>query len=57
MPALKVRNRNPDLGASENIYLISGSKTFAIRVSNVGKTPFYLLFQQILSTFRLTGHG
>ena len=54
VPVLKVRNRNPDFGRSENIYLVNGSNTIAIRISNVDKPKFYLLAQQLLSTIRLT---
>jgi hypothetical protein len=46
--ALKVVNRNPDSTESENIYVVRGSRTFAIRM------PSNALCQQILSTFRFT---
>jgi len=48
MRALKVRNRNPDSGESENIYLVNGSNTFAIRTSKG-----CVICQQVISTFRL----
>lgn len=51
-PALKVKNRNPDSTESENVYVVNGSTTFAVRVSNIEVTPFYLLCRQMISTFR-----
>jgi hypothetical protein len=50
--ALKVISRNPDSTESENIYVVHGSKTFAIRAEL--NTPSYPLYQQMLSTFKFT---
>ena len=50
--ALKVKNKNPDSGESENIYLCNGSKTFAIRASNIRNVSFYTRYQQMVSLFR-----
>jgi hypothetical protein len=52
MPALKVKNRKPDSGESESVYIVNGSKTFAIRASSTQTRSFYLLYRQMLSTFR-----
>jgi len=51
--ALKVINRNRDSTESENIYVVHGSKTFAIHADR--NTPSYQLYRQMLSTFRFTG--
>lgn len=48
--ALRVINNNPDSTQSENIYLLKGVKTFAIR-TNWGADSQQLL-QRIISTFR-----
>ena len=50
--ALKVINRNRDLTESENLYLLSGSKTFTIHADRI--TSSYQLEQRILSTFKFT---
>ena len=47
--ALKVINRNADSTESENIYIVHGSKTFAIRADSSSR-----LFQRMLSPFRFT---
>ncbi len=50
--ALKVINRNPGSTQSENIYVVRGSKTFAI-----GADPnmsSYRVYRRMLSTFRFT---
>ena len=51
--ALKVLSRNPDSTQSESIYVVHGSKTFAIRGPdlNVGS---YQVYQQMLASFRFT---
>lgn len=54
LQALKVKNRSPDSSESENVYVVNGSKTFAIRASNAQIAPFYMLYRQMLSTFRFT---
>jgi hypothetical protein len=46
--ALKVINGNQDSTSSENIYLLYGQKTFAIRTSR--NTPSYATYQRMLST-------
>jgi hypothetical protein len=50
--ALKAINRNPDSTESEHIYVVHGSKTFAIRADR--STPFYPVYQRMLATFRFT---
>lgn len=50
--ALKVINRNRDATESENIYIVHGSKTFAIRTER--STPSYKVYERMLSTFRFT---
>jgi len=50
--ALKVITRSPDSKESENIYLIHGSKTFAIRAER--NTASYAMYQRMLSTFQFT---
>jgi hypothetical protein len=50
--ALKVISRNVDSTESENIYVVHGSKTFAIRAGR--KTASYPLYQRMLSTLRFT---
>ncbi len=52
--ALKVTNRNRDSTESETIYIVHGSKTFAIGAAR--NTPSYKLYQQMLSTFKFTSH-
>ena len=54
--SLKVKNRSPGTGISENLYFVKGSKSFAIRASNTMDASFYSLYQQALSTFRFTDH-
>jgi len=46
--ALNVKNKGADSSWTSNIYVIAGSKTFAIRISNAGSA----LFRRMLSTFR-----
>jgi len=53
--ALKVINSNRDSTESENIYVVHGSKTFAIRADR--NVPSYQLYRQMLSTFRFTGQS
>ncbi len=53
MRALKVINRPPESTKSENIYLVHGSKTFAIRA--YPHPSSYPVYQGMLATFRLTG--
>ena len=50
--ALKVINRNRDSTTSENIYVVHGAKTFAIRTGR--NTPSYAIYLRILSTFRFS---
>ena len=50
--ALKVINRSPDSKESESIYVVHGSKTFAIRAER--NAPSYSTYQRMLSTFRFT---
>lgn len=50
--ALRVVNRNSDSTESENIYVLYGSKTIAIRFGKDG--PSYSLFTRMLSTLRLS---
>jgi len=47
-PALKVTNKGADSIETSNIYIVNGSKTLAIRISNTHKA----LYEQMLSTFR-----
>jgi len=49
-PALKVLNKGADANETLNIYVINGSKTFAIRISNARNA----VYQQMLSTFRFS---
>jgi hypothetical protein len=53
MRALKVINRPPESTKSENIYLVHGSKTFAIRA--YPRRSSYPVYQRMLATFSLTG--
>ena len=50
--ALKVISRNADSTESENIYVVHGSKTFAIQAQR--NMPSYPLYQRMLSTLRFT---
>ncbi|HWZ30814.1 MAG TPA: hypothetical protein VNX18_05755 [Bryobacteraceae bacterium] len=53
--ALKVRNGDRKSNESENIYVLNGSKTFAIRASDLNNAAFLRLYQQVIRTFRFTG--
>lgn len=48
--ALRVTNGNLDSTSSENIYVLDGKKTFAIRASR--NDPSYATYQRMLSTFK-----
>jgi hypothetical protein len=50
--ALKVINRHHDSTESENLYIVHGSLTFAVRTER--NTPSYRVYQQILATLRFT---
>ena len=50
--ALKVINRRADSTEIEYIYIVHGSKTFAISTNR--NTPSYPLYQRMLSTLRFT---
>jgi len=52
--ALRVINRSVDSTESENIYLLPGSRTFAIRAGR--NVPSYAVYQRMLSTFRFSSH-
>jgi hypothetical protein len=52
MRALKAVNRNDDSTESEHLYVVKGSKTFAIRTGR--NTPSYATYLRMLSTFRFT---
>jgi hypothetical protein len=52
--ALKVMNRPSGLSGTENIYVVNGSRTFAIRISDTHNVSFYQLARQMLSTFRFS---
>jgi hypothetical protein len=49
--ALRVRNRIPS-GESENIYLLNGVRTFAIRFPADIRLGSYAIYQQMISTLR-----
>lgn len=56
VPALRVENRDDRNSLeSENLYVVSGLKTFAIRAADSGQAQFHRVFRQMLSTFRFTG--
>jgi hypothetical protein len=50
--ALKVVNGNLNSSSSENIYVMNGGRTFAIRTSR--DTPSYPTYLRMLSTFKVT---
>jgi hypothetical protein len=50
--ALKVVNRSPDSKESENLYVLHGAKTFAVRTGRSSHSS--QLYQRILSTFKFT---
>ena len=54
VPALSVRNQNPDSTQSENTYLTHGAKTFAIHASSLDQPHFVRLYRHALRTFRLS---
>lgn len=50
--ALKVTDRQPESSESENVYVLNGSRTLAIRLSSTHGAEFYSLYRQMLSTLR-----
>ena len=45
MPALKIKYRNADATESKNVYVVYGSKAFAIGASDIRNASFYRLYQ------------
>jgi hypothetical protein len=53
-PALRVVNGTSDSESTENVYVVHGAKTFAIRLSGPHDARSRSVCQQVLSTFRFS---
>lgn len=54
VPALKVVNGASDSDRTENVYIAHGTKTLAVRFSNIHDSRTRSICQQMLSTFRFS---
>jgi hypothetical protein len=52
--ALRVRNGSNESNKSENVYILHGAKTFAIRSSPPDNPDFIKVYREMIESFRFT---